>query len=94
VRWDYICLVCAVANHHRTVQPRGVKQSSGSSVQRWRLQPEWKKWVNENPDGGGVIGALAERSRRLWKEREGLLGGKEIEKMKNKGKTLTLARNG
>ncbi|KAM0789183.1 hypothetical protein ACM66B_000030 [Microbotryomycetes sp. NB124-2] len=39
---------------------------AGTEKQTWKLRPEFKKWLRE--DGtGGVIGVIAERSRRKWK---------------------------
>ncbi|KAH8913737.1 hypothetical protein BT69DRAFT_113756 [Atractiella rhizophila] len=47
---------------------------------KWRLRKEWKKWTADHEGEGGVVGALAERSRRLWRDREGLLGRLELQK--------------
>ncbi|KAK4057157.1 Cell wall assembly regulator [Microbotryomycetes sp. JL221] len=39
---------------------------AGTEKQTWKLRPEYKKWLRE--DGtGGIIGVIAERSRRKWK---------------------------
>ncbi|KAK4051438.1 Cell wall assembly regulator [Microbotryomycetes sp. JL201] len=39
---------------------------AGTEKQTWKLRSEYKKWLRED-GSGGVIGVIAERSRRKWK---------------------------
>lgn len=39
----------------------------GSETHLWRLRPRYRRWLASNRNEGGVVAALAERSRQQWR---------------------------